>query len=150
MNINEFAKQQNTSFFAQQPIFSAFVEVLVFPLKTLYAVFDSFMLATSKKMTYNAQTCYLQKLLNDNFDNVERRIYIEDVPSIPWIIAYPTLSDKPIILGQKILRPSSLYGNNYNKFIVYVPTELSSLEGIVRGLTSQYKLAGKGFLILYF
>jgi hypothetical protein len=57
----------------------AWLDVLVSQVKALHATFLTYMVAVNYALAHNSQIISLTKFLNDRFDNVPRRIYIENV-----------------------------------------------------------------------
>ena len=55
--------------------------VLTLPIQALHVRFKDFRLAMLNKLSYNAQYPNLQRLLNDKFDGVDRRIRVYDSPA---------------------------------------------------------------------
>lgn len=58
-------------------------------IKSLHYQFESNRVKNINRLQYNGQVCYLQKLLNDELDNKERRITITDNPRAgEWLFIY--------------------------------------------------------------
>lgn len=51
------------------------------PIIKLKRDFDTNKSNTDYVLNHNSQVCYLQVVLNDNFNPIERRIYITDAPN---------------------------------------------------------------------
>jgi hypothetical protein len=109
-------------------------------------------------LSFNGQVMYLERVLNDTFDQAQRRIYIDDpTPNdIDNLYVYYKLEDQPSpfvyyeIEGN--LQPYLLYeAELYNNpdFIVWIPISLftSFNEPKIRSLIKKYKQAGKFYTI---
>lgn len=108
---------------------------------------------------FNGQTIYLEHLLNDQFDNVLRRIYIYNIPPAIIIYIYLKLENKPKYIYQKIenapinkqiyLKNTSEYTSQLD-FIVKVPVGLTFDIHIMKSWIERYKIAGKNYDIQYY
>lgn len=134
-----------------------FVKVLVSPVVTLYNQLIAFRDLLLYKITITPQVVYLEKMLNDRYDNIERRIYIEDGLTYDPIYVYTEAELKPIYLYTE----SEMGPGNFlftqgevsqvsNDFIVYVPLAVSFDVNEMTSLVSAYKLASKLFKIQTF
>jgi len=59
----------------------AYLTALLKPLQTLQDAFVIWQTGIKYDVSITNQVIYLEKLLNDKFDNIQRRIYIEDATS---------------------------------------------------------------------
>ena len=113
-----------------------------------------------KLVTYNLfitpQVCYLEKALNDKYDPIQRRIFIEDgaenEPVYLFIrdeqkpvYLYARSEEKPVYLIQRA--ESAEYGVD---FTVHVPAGLTFNMAEMRTYVTVYKLATKTFSIVLF
>ena len=57
---------------------SAFLYLILHPLKAVNILFDQYKTDTNYKLIFNGQIVYLEHYLNDIYDNTQRRIYIQD------------------------------------------------------------------------
>lgn len=136
-----------------RPIQTAWLNSLVAPLKSLYTAFLSFRESMLYFLSITPQVCRLQKLLNDRYDNQQRRIRIVDgVEYLPlWL--YTKAEAKPVALHRKSEgKPQWLYtraecGATAVDFIIQVPVfvvfDLNEMIGLVR----RFKLPSKTFKV---
>jgi len=125
-----------------------FIYVLIKPIRDIYFRFLVAKEDNESKLSYNAQYPNLQRLLNDKFDEVLRRIQVKDSgESIDELLIFPNEEQKPLHLGQVIIYPSSRWG--YSPFLVLVPEELRSEENKIRRYLDNYKFSGTKYTIEY-
>ncbi|WP_136464955.1 hypothetical protein [Flagellimonas onchidii] len=133
----------------------AWLQVLIAPIKGLYNDFLKYRKKVDYKLNHNSQVCYLQKVLNDAFDNESKRIYIENGIFIQALYVYAPKEELPVYVGtQYIYSDGDLTGGQID-FIVNVPIGLKpsdpiALEGFLsdmRALVNEYKLASKTYNI---
>lgn len=132
----------------------AFVNILAGPFVSLYNRLIAFKDSVVYKLTITPQVCFLEKMLNDRYDNVERRIYIEDGISTDPLFLYTRAEEQPIWLYTKAenqpiyLRTKGELGIFNFDFVVYVPSAIGAFnEPEMTALVEAYKLAGKKFKI---
>jgi hypothetical protein len=109
----------------------------------------------------NAQTCYMQQVLNDNFDYFERRIRVLTAPiDTDSYLLWKEIQDKPMMIGKEdsegftphLLSRDGLIGVNNTDFDVVLPIgyDLSpAQESNMRLLINQNKLSPKKYTITY-
>lgn len=71
-------KAQLLPIILRKPKWLALLKALISPLVTLYDTFFAFKTQAIYKTEHNASITLLQAVLNDHFDEVERRIYINN------------------------------------------------------------------------
>lgn len=133
----------------------AWLQVLVSPLGYLNGVFRTFVGDTRYQMYLTGQVIYLEHYLNDLYDPVARRIYIEDGDAAaPFFV-----DNKPDATPTHIYNKSEsqvapvLYNKadlaNQNDFVVVIPWQnIASLSASqMRAHVTRYKQAGKRFSI---
>jgi len=135
----------------------AFVLVLVGPVVTLYNQLVTFRNFLQYKLSITPQVCYLEKMLNNQYDNALRRIYIRDGSLFDGIFIFQEAEPElPIYLytEAEATKPKTfLYtegetnGSGSYDFIVFYPAGLSFEMSEMVSLISQYKLASKIFSI---
>jgi len=126
------------------------VHLLVFGLEKVKTGFLQNRTENIIKVTHNSQVCRLRKVLNDRFDALQRRIYIDDANlKNPWYV-YTTGENKPQYMGIRYIYPNSVIAGIGVDFTVFVPVELSGYEAEIIAKTKFYKLASKRFKIEYF
>lgn len=126
------------------PVITNWLQALIKPVVTLYLAFKRYRDAKIYQLTITPQVCYLERLLNDRYDNSLRRIYIEDsVDKLPLYI-YVAAELKPVYLGSKIIYTNAETGLAPNDFIIHVPIALqfNFEEPEMLSLVKNYKLAG--------
>jgi len=128
-----------------------FIHVLIKPIRDVYFRFLTSKQENENKLSYNSQYPNLQRLLNDKFDDIFRRIKIKDGEgSINELLTFPNEELKPLHLGQVIIYPSSQWG--YDPFTVLVPQELENpdRENRIRRLLDNYKFSGTKYKVEYY
>jgi hypothetical protein len=132
---------------------------LFVPFQNIRLDFLDFVSAKRYDLTRTAQVIMLEDLLNNEFDNVNRQIYIGDANLLAYTFLYMYQENQPataFFMDTEIPPnvPPSLYLNEeYDQgydFIVFVPTGLLYDEEKLRALVNKYKLAGKRYIIQYF
>lgn len=144
--------------------------VLLKPLEEINFLFKSFRKQAIYKVTHNGQVVYLEKVLNDQYDNELRRIYIEDAFAQEPVYIYPENENLPIYIPaintvQEIANPVEItpiyiyddfeFLEGIYDFIVFVPEDLRPSTAFVentfiikmRSLVNYYKLASRRFKI---
>lgn len=131
------------------------------PIKSMVVWINSFRTATTAKLSYNAQVCSLERLLNDRFDQANREIYITDAVSLFPLIAYPypdvdhriiTTTASDFLNHPLVTRQASILGENLHRFIINISdsNDIRNREIEIIALTNQYKFSGKSFILLYY
>ena len=159
INIVYYIQQLLPSSFINLDVVKSYLKVILSPISYVGSLFTDYQDTVTYKLSKNSQICYLESVLNDALDNSQRRIFITDANSIDMLIAYDYQDvEKRIIVADEsdfedykvITYPSQIIGGNLHKFIVNVPTSLTSNEPQLRALTNLYKFAGKQYFIVYF
>jgi len=130
----------------RKEILISFFKSLITPLETMHTSFMQFRTDTSKKMSYNSQTCHLRKMLNDKFD-VLRRIKVEDVQKREPLMIYRRAEEKPVMLGTRMIHSRQFMTNG--GFIVRIPASLTSKDSEIRAYIDYYKLITMKYQIIY-
>lgn len=137
--------------FMRKPKTRAYLLGLVRPLDTLYTLFMRFRRDTLYKLQHTGQVVLLQKVLNDRFDNEQRRIYIDDgIVNDPTYV-YTNAEDKPVYLGTQYIYTREELAYKDVDFTVVLPVgmTLSDEERIrMQSLINYYKLAAKTYRII--
>lgn len=137
-------------------VLMAFVRACFTPIVMLHNDFLLYRKAKLYEIKMNYQVCYLEAFLNDRFDSILRRIYIDDAQTAEQIYLYQDVEDKDEGLYTDA-EDSPLYlftegetiGDLLNDFIVYVPIGVMFSESELRAMLSS-KLAGKRYKIELF
>lgn len=130
--------------------------VLLKPFETLQEQFEIYKGSVLYKLSLNGQTIQLERLLNDAFDAVQRRIAILHKKSLNKylynkeegqirVYTYPS-PDNPIFLRAKGENTGSGLTTN---FLIQAPVELKTEDGKIKANVDRQKLAGKNYLIEY-
>lgn len=133
------------------------------PLDDLNVRFATFRERMIYRVTHNSQVYSIEDVLNDSFDNTERRIYIESTDFVESLYLHPQGDDLPIIINPTMKEEQVFIysiGTNLqasSDFVVYVPVELrpSDEEQEFNVLTRMgalidlYKLASKKYAIVW-
>lgn len=134
----------------------AWLNALVNPVVGVYRLFVRYRDAKLYQLAITPQVCYMEKMLNDRFDNTDRRIYIEDGQRFDPVYLFLEAENKPLYLYREVeAQPVYIYtpgetSENGNDFIVFVPAGLVYNATEMRALINQYKLAGKRYAIQTF
>jgi hypothetical protein len=135
----------------------AFIYSLIKPLKDLNVIFNSYRTNTLYNLQFTSQTIYLEHYLNDQFDPINRAIFITtiDLVTITFIGRYfepiYNIIEYNNIEGQ--LNPF-VYNNAEQSalpnFIVNVPAALSFNSDEMKEKINFYNQSGKTYLITTF
>lgn len=120
-------------------------------LQSLNDQFYDFVIDKKEELKYNSQIIYLQKRLNDLFDNTQRRVYIANISSIPIQYVYNNTEFQndyvySITEANKnnfIVGDLSEIGTDSYDFKVYVPSTLVYNEDYMNSIINKYKLIDK-------
>lgn len=137
----------------RQSIVFAFLDAMIKPIKSLHYLFILNRSANSYRLGITPQVCYLEKMLNDRFDNRHRRIYIIDGTFYESTYLY-TNSENINLYAFTEEENKDLYfltadetGSKDVDFIVFVPLSLDFNEPEMKALLEIYKLASKTYAI---
>jgi len=162
--------------FLRRPILFGLLKSLVCPIVTLHDQFTAQRGINIYQANHTGQVCYLRGMLNDAFDNNQRRIYIADAEPLGWTMLYKKVlfseigGKQPIMIGRSdSSTSSSLTFNEGNTgvhllskqgsigaigidFTVMIPMSLRGRadESRIVSLVNFYKLASKRYAIQYY
>jgi len=133
----------------------AFFKVFVSPFVLIYNSLLSFRTLLLYKLSITPQVVYLEKMLNDRYDDTERRIYITDGKEYTPLFLYQKSELKPTFLFLKsetgflktLLYLKNETGQFTFDFVVHVPSVVSFNSNELVALVNNYKLASKTFKI---
>jgi len=125
--------------FLRRPKRIALVKSLVRPLVDLHENWLTFRENNLYKLEHTSQVCYFRKVLNDELDPIDRRIYIGDGLDFERDYIYTSSEQKPVYLGAKYIKRQFDFVDNAFDFTVFVPAGLYE--------TNRYKLE---YLIDYY
>lgn len=134
---------------------------LLKPLEEVNFLFKNFRKQAIYKVVHNGQVVYLEKVLNDRYDNSLRRIYITDAFEFDPTYIYPEDEELPVYIypenedQPRYIYPESVFGESNVDFIVFVPLDLqpsnpTTLNNFLiqmRSLINFYKLASRRYSI---
>lgn len=137
----------------KKPMVLAFINSGIAPIRTNYDTFLTFKKDAEYRINHNGQVCFLQKLLNDKFDNSLRRIKVQNVPPKQRLWFYNTEDSKPIFFyNQSDNHPVFIYNSNdyYNQFDfeVLIPESLNGYRNQMLAQINYYKLESKNYQII--
>jgi hypothetical protein len=118
-----------------------FLQVLTYPVTTLYQQFLRYRTAKVYQLTITPQVCYLVKLLNDRYDFALRRITIVDPEDKSPLYVFKTEEAKPVYLGSSFIFTDGEAGAIKDDFIVKVPAAISFEDAEMLSLLKSYRLA---------
>lgn len=136
----------------------SWIRAVLAPLQILNGDLVTLVADIRYRMNLTGQVIYLEHYLNDLFDNVERRIYIEDdTPTLPVHLFNKAdgLSGTIVIYNKVEGEPGPYLYNraDFNAqfdFVVKVPAAIPLtpiFQSQVRAAVNQYRQAGKRFTI---
>ena len=101
-------------------------------------------------LNHNSQVCFLRKILNDEFDDLERRIKITDGQLYERKYIYTLGEKKPKYLGKLFIRQTADYADTGIDFFVVVPNDINIEQNKYKleALINRYKLASKRYKII--
>lgn len=155
LNFNDIINKLTPTVFR----FSVFLEYLYSSAAAIVGVHTSFrslITITNNKLQFTGQTIYLEHYLNDEYDHINRDIYIEDLTGyvdfnylfnsneqLQDIYVYNAAETN---LNQVYLFNESEYATDF-QFIVWIPSIVTYNEERLRAQIDYYKIAGKNYLI---
>lgn len=139
-----------------KPRYLAYLKALLVPCQLLVGRLSIFVQSSRRAANFTGQVIYLEHLLNDEFDNALRRIYIDDGQAniLPPFI-FNAIEQREQYIYNKSENQTPLYVFNRSEyftsddFIVFVPNVIlnPTLELVLTRLVNQYRQAGKNFSI---
>jgi hypothetical protein len=135
-------------------LFITMLSACLRPLELLHEQFSGYMSSISYRA--NAKVCYLQGLLNDEFDFYSRRIIVRTVPlETESYLLWCEAADKPVMLSNSeaiLLNRDDQLGSNNEDFEVVLPrlwTMSAAEETRIKQIINSNKLASKKSKIVY-
>lgn len=150
INFNRLVVQLMPTFL-RQPRMIAFISLFSAELTKLH---NAWLIKKSQDETWlqhNSQVCKLRKILNDEFDDIERRIKITDGQLYDRQYVYTLGEKKPKYLGKIFIRQNTDYADTGIDFFVVVPVEINIEQNKYKleALINRYRLASKRYKIIY-
>lgn len=125
----------------RKPRLVALLQVLSFPIEGIYQAFNRYRLAKRYQLKITPQVCYLEMMLNDRYDFVQRRIRIEDSLEKPPLYLFQNAENKPVFLATQYLFTDGEAGAIKDDFVVKVPMDINFENAEMLSLLKNYKLA---------
>ena len=139
------------------------LEVLFKPIIWLHIEFLAFRTQALYKVNHNSQICYLQAVLNDSFDNTQRRIIIRNAILREPLWFYEPEENKPVLFYEEsdnkpvYFREESEFIGDGADFLVLVPIDLkptntqeeNALLIKMKAQIDYYELFVKNYIILW-
>ena len=151
INFNKLVVQLMPTFL-RQPRMIAFISLFSAELTKLY---NAWLIKKSQNdetwLRHNSQVCKLRKILNDEFDDIERRIKITDGQLYDRQYIYTLGEKKPKYLGKLFIRQNTDYADTGIDFFVVVPVEINIEQNKYKleAWVNRYRLASKRYKIIY-
>jgi hypothetical protein len=136
----------------QQPMI-AYIQVLIAPVTATYHSFVRYRRQKLYELSITPQVCFLQKLLNDRYDNVLRRIIIEDTVLQSSVYLYRDAELKPVYFYTDAENtPVYVYTDGETNtltddFLIKVPSAILFEKAEMAALVKAFCLPGKKFKI---
>lgn len=105
----------------------AYLKSLVSPIIWIYNRWVNNRYNNIYKMTHTGQVFSLEKMLNDQLDPSQRRIYIEDGDAFPRVYIFKNSENTPRYLGTLHIHSANNYIDTGVDFKVFVPGEIITL-----------------------
>lgn len=133
----------------------SFVQELIAPIDSLYYLWYNWRADNIIKIEHSGQVCYLRKILNDDFDPVDRKIRVEAGNLFQTTYIYTGGEDKDVSLPMDQennaiwLRTESETADSGLDFIVWVPSGVYDASYFrLLAQINFYKAGGKRYNIL--
>jgi len=129
----------------------AFISLFSAELTKLHNAWLIKKIADETWLNHNSQVCYLRKILNDEFDDLKRRIIITDGQLYERKYIYTLGEKKPLKLGKIYIRQTQDYADTGIDFFVVVPIEINIEQNKYKleALINRYRLASKRYKIIH-
>ena len=126
---------------------------VAWPVMQVYNDFLIFMAAKLYRLQHNGQVCLLEKVLNDAFDVLDKRIFITDFDGLERLFFWPEADQRDVNFETTLFFwPDADYSDSGIDFTIHLPIGLlASADELayLKSLTDEYKLAGKNYNIVY-
>lgn len=136
----------------RKPRLLALILAMVSPIVRLHGLFLVYRAATFYDLEHNSQVCRMQAVLNDEFDNTDRRIRIVDGPGEDPLYLFQPDELKPVFLYQPSENQSVTLWQEQETiagadFKILVPAAVAFDPVRMRALTDRYCLPSKDYTI---
>lgn len=114
-------------------------------LNSLFIDFKTWLRDRYYDLSITPQVCFIEKLLNDEFDRDLRRIYISEPARLTTNFFYRETDGKNWYFGNdKFFADDTRFNYPYD-FIINLPTEIIINKERLTALVNKYKLLGKTY-----
>lgn len=136
----------------QRPLIAAFAEVTGAEIQNVYDRLLALYHDLNYKINHTSQVCFMETVLNDALDPIQRRIEIHNTVISSAIVPrlYDRIHESPIVLGVQILNDREHYNSGDYDMQVVVPQLADLTDDEINQLHANmlfYKLAGKRYLL---
>lgn len=156
--------RENVPIALRQQLFLHLLNAMTGRIKELHNTFLDFRTDWLYKIRHTSQVIHIEKVLNDAFDDVERRIYVQNVQFQSYKYLYPDGEDPHFLQEDGAVPDAPMYlledgaGTISPDATIYVPMplrpsapiEIENFENAIRGLVDYYKTWGVNYQILYY
>lgn len=142
----------------RKPKTIAYLTAIISPLITLLTAFKNHRLDAIYRLTHTGQVWSIEKVLNDKYDNTQRRIYLRKPFSTSRCWLYTRPEKRPLFLDDQVIipNPKALQVGSID-FIVVIPLDLKlanqtsqyGRDAAIKGLIDYYKLHSKNYILSY-
>ena len=100
-------------------------------------------------LSITPQVCFLEKILNDKYDDKERRIRIQDIGTVKGYFFFRQTDPKEqkFYFGEAYFVKDTRYSNVDAGFVVVLPEQMKATDEM-RALINRYKLASIRYYII--
>lgn len=129
--------------------FLSLLKCFVAPIQVYQNEFEANRNNNIYKLNHNGQICRLTSVLNDTFDNEQRRIYIANGGGNLVTLIHKDTDQKLVQLPIIVHRDEDYADSGYD-FIVVIPSDIplsQETEYHIKSVVNYYKLAGKRYKI---
>lgn len=130
-----------------------YIKASIKPLSDVLTDFYSFFDKIKYELQFNGQVCLLEHLLNDQFDDVDRGIYITDAVNLSNTFIFNAAEgNEPTYLFNTSESESPVYLFNESEivnydFIVNIPASITYNAELLKFYVNKYKCAAKRWKI---
>lgn len=120
------------------------LRVLLHPTRLLHDDFIAEHKRIDYELSFNASKIYLEHILNDTFDPVNRAIYINNTGAIPQVYIYNIAEGQPPLYIADYNQNQIVYIGNYANysdvlFTVFVPNTVVFNQARMKAIINRYR-----------
>lgn len=137
----------------RRPKMLAFIRSVIMPVNTIHTSFLYYRNNALYRLAITPQVCYLERALNDRYDVMERRIYIQDSTTLVPVPLYRQEESKQQVLYRKGNgEPITFYTKAEtlqftSDFIISIPVTVNFNMSELTAFVNSYKLTSKTFKV---